>query len=131
MLDVRTEELLNIMNKQFPKAKIEEVLRAWYKGKVASPLRRRAKDPRNTGGTVFDIQPEVSSIEVVQVCVEVEPLMDFELQTSRVIRRGGYRNCDDFVQHLLSGLEAEFNKHYAIPVGIAVNQSRGVRVHAS
>lgn len=119
------------MGKQFPKAKIEQVLRAWWKSKAESPLRRRAKDPRTTGGTVFDIQPEVSSIEVVQICVEVEPLMNFELQPSRVIRRGGYRNCDDFVQHLLSGLEAEFKKYHAVPVGIAVKPSGGVRVHAS
>lgn len=119
------------MSKQFPKAKIEESLRAWWQHKVSSPLRRKAADPRKTGGTVFDIQPEVSSVEVVQVCVEVEPLIGFELQPSRVIKRGGYRNCDEFIQHLLPRLEAEFSKHYAVPSGIAVKPSGGVRIHAN
>ncbi len=119
------------MSKGFPKAKVEQYLRAWWQGKIASPLRRRAADPRKAGGTVFDIQPEVSSIEAVEVCLEVEPLMGFELKSSRVIRRGGYQNCDDFVQHLLPRLEAEFSKYYAIPSGIAVKPSGGVSVHAS
>jgi hypothetical protein len=131
MLDVGTKECLSIMSRRFPKAKIEEHLKGWWKRKVASPLRRRTADPKKTGGTVFDIQPEVSSIETVEVCLEVEPLMGFELKSSRVIRRGGYRTCDDFIQHLLPRLEAEFNKYYAVPVGIAMKPSGGVRIHAN
>jgi hypothetical protein len=131
MLDVRTKEYSRIMVKHFPKAKIEEQLRAWWKRKVASPLRRRTADPKKAGGTVFDIQPEVSSVETVEVCLEVEPLMGFEIKSSRVIRRGGYRTCDDFIQHLLPRLEAEFNKYYAITLEIAVKPSGGMRIHAN
>lgn len=119
------------MSKQFPKAKIQEILRGWWQRKLASPLRRKAADPKKTGGTVFDIQPEVSSVEVVQVCVEVEPLLGFEIQPSGVIKRGGYRSCDEFVQHLLHRLEAEFSKYYAVPSGITVKPSGGVRIYAS
>jgi hypothetical protein len=131
MLDVRTKEYLSIMGKQFPKAEIEVQLRAFWQRKVASPLRRRKTDPRKTGGTVFDIQPEVSSMEVVKVCTLVEPLVGFKLKPGRVIKRGGYRTCDEFVQHFLSRLAVEFSKYYSVPLAVTAKTSGGVSVNAS
>ena len=92
----------------FPKSAIEDKLRAWYKRKKESPLAKKKTNPRKTGGTVFDIQPEVSSQEAVQVFIEVEPLLGFKLKT-KIVKLGGYGSCDEFVQHLLLGIEAQFN----------------------
>jgi hypothetical protein len=56
----------------------------------------------------LDILPEVSSQEAVQVFIEIEPIVGFKL-SSDIVKRGGYTSRDEFVQHLLSGIEAKFN----------------------
>lgn len=116
---------------RFPKGEIEERLRDWWARKVARPLRRRTKDPMKKGGTVFDVQPEVSSTEAVEVFIEIEPLLGFKIKGSRVVRRGGYRTCDDFVQHMLPRLETEFTKHHAVLAGIGARPSKEVRPHVN
>ena len=95
----------------FPRAKIEDELRKWWKRRVASPLRRRVTDPRKTGGTVFDIQPEVASQEVVSILTAIEPILGFKLETSRIIKKGGYKNEDEFVTHILPQLELRYLKN--------------------
>lgn len=115
----------------FPGAKIEERLRAWWKRKAESPLRQRTPDPRKQGGTVFDIQPEVSSTETVEVFLEVEPLLGFKLTSSGLIKPGGYRTCDEFVQHFLPRLHAKFSEVKPLPEKIASKPEGGTRAHAS
>jgi len=59
-------------------------------GKTESPLRRSTPDPRKSGGNVFDILPEVSSTEGVEVFLEVEPLLGFKIKGSGgIIKPGG------------------------------------------
>jgi hypothetical protein len=100
---------------EFPKSQLEQKLRKWWQRKVASPLRRRVADPRKTGGTVFDIQPEVSSQEVVQILVEVERILGFKLDTGRIIKRGGYQSVEEFVTHVIPQLQTRFRNHHAVP----------------
>jgi len=115
----------------FPSKKIEQKLRAWWKRKAESPLRQRASDPRKQGGTVFDIQPEVSSTETVEVFLEVEPLIGFKLTSSGLVKPGGYRTCDEFVHHFLPRLEAKFAEDNVTPEKIARTATEGTRAHAS
>jgi hypothetical protein len=97
----------------FPAAEIEKRLRSWWQRKNQSPLRRTTQDPRKSGGNVFDILPEVSSTEAVEIFIEVEPLLGFKLKGSGgIIKPGGYRNCDEFVQHMLPRLQQRFNDNY-------------------
>jgi hypothetical protein len=114
---------------KFPKSQLEQKLRKWWQRKISSPLRRRVPDPRKTGGTVFDIQPTVSSQEVVQILVEIERILGFKLDTSRIIKRGGYQNVDEFVTHVLPQLQTRFLKHYTVPQR-PPKPVEGVIVHA-
>lgn len=113
-----------------PKAELEDALRKWWARQIKSPLRRRAA-PEKTGGTVFDIQPEVSSQEAVNVFLCLEPLLGFKLKSSSIIKRGGYQDCDEFVKHLLPQLAAKFAKHHAAPTKSSVKTAGGVTAHAS
>ena len=112
----------------FPKKELEDRLRKWWQKRVASPLSRRVADPRKTGGTVFDIQPEVASQEVVSILTAIEPLLGFKLDTSRIIKRGGYRSVDEFIGDVLPKLGLAFLKHYSAHPAKKV---QGVRVNAS
>jgi hypothetical protein len=114
---------------KFPKSQLDQKLRKWWQRKVASPLRRKVPDPRKDGGTVFDIQPEVSSQEVVQILVEVEQVLGFKLDTSRIIKRGGYQNVDEFVTHVLPQLQTRFLNHHTVPPRTP-KPVEGVIVHA-
>src|SRR5436305_14506519 len=114
----------------FPKAELEDRLRKWWQKRVASPLRRRVSDPRKTGGTVFDIQPEIASQEVVCILTQIEPLLGFALDTSRIIKRGGYQNVEEFVRDILSKLEPLHLKRQVVST-LAAKPVRGVTVHAS
>lgn len=119
------------MEPAFPKEKIEATLAAWWKRKTESPLNRKKADPRLAGGTVFDIQPEVSSIEAVEVFLEVEPLVDCKLNSGAIIKPGGYQNCDEFVQHLVKGLESKFYEQHPISNTMNSKPQEGTKAHAS
>lgn len=118
------------MIKQFPRNEIEERLRSWWKRKTKSPLARKNVDPRTSGGTVFDIQPEVSSIEAVEVFLEVEPLLGFEIKNSGIVKQGGYQSCDEFVKQLLPRLEEKFNGVNSPPMKNLATQEERTRLYA-
>lgn len=95
--------------KKFPSKELEKILRDWYTRKTSSPLKRkRVKMP----GSIFDIQPEVSSQETTQIVVEVEPLMGFKVKTREIIKPGGYRSIDEFVSYTLPRLERLHDPRY-------------------
>ena len=126
MLDIPTRLKADCM--AFPKAELEDRLRKWWKRKVASPLRRRVPDPRKTGGTVFDIQPEVSSQEVISILTAIEPILGVTLETSRIIKRGGYKSEDEFATHILPQLELRYLRNSAQR---SAQPAKGVRANVS
>lgn len=93
----------------FPRTEAEVALRSWWRANSSSTSRLRSKDAREKGGTVFDIQPEVSSQDAVEVLLELETVIGFEPPTS-MIKRGGYSNVNEFVEQLLPQLEKHFSK---------------------
>lgn len=109
----------------FPKSQVERALSKWYERQLKSPLRRK------TEGTVFGIQPEVSSQEAVDVFLELEPIVGFEIKGSKLIKSGGYESCDEFVKHLLPQIEARYAKQFPVARTSSTQPARGVTAHAN
>lgn len=103
-----------VISKTYPASKIETVLGNWYDDRMQTAL-RRPKSPeerKSRGGSVFDIQPELSSQQAVAVLLELEEILGYEPK-KKVIRRGGYRSRSEFIKDLSAKIEADFNDHYA------------------
>lgn len=99
--------------KVFPKAAIQKLLGTWWSSKTQSPLKKPkpAGDAHSNGGTVFDIQPELSSQQAVGVLLDLKDELGYEPK-KKVIRRGGYSGKSAFIDHLCNALEKDFNAHY-------------------
>ena len=99
--------------RQFPKGRVETTLANWWRTQQSGTARRGNpfSDARTKGGTVFDIQPQVSSQESVTVLLELQPVLGYEPSTS-VIKRGGYKNCDEFVRELTARVAEDFAKKH-------------------
>jgi hypothetical protein len=109
--------------RNFRKNEFEKILRDWYTAKARSPLKRKKS---KIGGTVFDLQPEISSQETTQIVVEVEPLMGFRVKTGMIIKQGGYRNIEEFVSYTMPRLEKLFNAKYNAPRKLVAHHAGGV-----
>src|SRR6266478_9041297 len=92
----------------FPRARVEAALTDWCDHPTSSALARRRppEECRRLGGTVFDIQPAICSVEAALAVLQLEPLLGFQLGKN-VIPRGGYNSHKQFVQDLTSRLEIE------------------------
>ena len=97
----------------FPRAQVESALAAWWDQRTGSALARRRppEECRRLGGTVFDIQPAICSVEAALAVLQLEPLLGFELGKN-VIPRGGYNSHEQFARDFISRLEVEYAKHY-------------------
>ena len=106
---------MNNSRAAFPPAQVESALAAWWDQRTASALNRRRppEECRRLGGTVFDIQPTISSIEAVLAMLQLEALLGFEL-AKNVLPHGGYDSREQFVRDLTSRLEIEYAKHHGL-----------------
>lgn len=97
--------------RRFPRKEVETALRNWWEEQLASSARYGDpfSDARTKGGTVFDIQPKVSSQEAVTVLLKLEKVLGYEPPTS-VIKRGGYKTCDELVQDLTARVSEHYSK---------------------
>ena len=101
---------------KYPKTEVGHLLRTWWTKQMASPLRRPPQTPavtRKEGGTIWDVQPELSSQQAVTVLADLESILGFRPKTS-VIRHGGYRGLEQFTQDLSANVESAFNEHYGV-----------------
>jgi hypothetical protein len=99
---------------EFPATGVRQFLEGWYDDQMKSAL-RLPKTPEQLlkeGGTVFDIQPEMSSTKAVAVLLKLKKILGFE-PSKKVIKRGGYRNKQEFVATMLSALERVFVARHA------------------
>lgn len=94
---------------EFSAIQVTEFLEGWYSEQMKSALRipKTPEQLLKEGGTVFDIQPELSSTKAVAVLLKLKKILGFE-PSKKVIKRGGYRNKQDFVATMLSALERVF-----------------------
>jgi hypothetical protein len=91
---------------EFARAQVESALRDWWDQRtVSAPARRRPPEEcRRLGGTVFDIQPAICSVEAALAVLELEPLLSFQL-SKNLIPRGGHNHREQFVRDVISRLE--------------------------
>lgn len=120
-----------VVSKNYPKTAVETALGKWYDDLMHTAL-RRPKSPeerKSQGGSVFDIQPELSSQQAVAVLLEMEQILGYEPK-KKVIRRGGYRSRSEFIQDLSSKIETDFNDRYAVrkPVIAVVEVEKPIHV---
>ncbi|MGA3106472.1 MAG: hypothetical protein ABSD53_18480 [Terriglobales bacterium] len=115
----------------FPKERIERILGQWWDEKINSTLaqRRSPEECRRLGGTVFDIQPELSSTQAVPVLLELSDLLGYE-PDKEVIRSGGYQGRNDFIQGMCQRLEADHAEKQGISKPPSVLTAKGANVHA-
>jgi len=109
----------------FEERELEAALRKWYRGQIISPLRRKDQ------GTVFGIQPEVSSQEAIDVFLELEPLLGFEIKGSSIVKSGGYENIEEFIKDLMPKLKQRYDKQFPAVKKTVVKTTGGVIAHAS
>ncbi len=110
---------------EFPKKRVETALKNWYKRKIESPFRKK------TEGTVFDLQPEISSVETVAVFLEIKPLVGDLKNKSNLIKPGGYRSCTEFINDMLPKLEKRFNKYKKNAKQFSPKIERGVQANVN
>jgi hypothetical protein len=87
----------------FTEAEVEKTLRDfWHEQQNSSAA---YGDPFSDAGegTVFDIEPRVSSQEAVTVLIKLKKVLGYEPPAS-VIKRGGYKTCEEFVQDLAANV---------------------------
>jgi hypothetical protein len=102
----------------FPTEKLKTMFSGWWDSKVQSPLKLPSKVP--AAGTVFALQPELSSQQAVGILVSCIALLGYR-PSVEVIQKGGYVNKAAFVAGLLAAISAEFNnKQVASPAAQAV-----------
>jgi len=106
--------------KRIPWREIQRLLESWWDDVVNSSIRKpqNRAQVRQSGGTVFDIQPTVSSGQAVGALLALEPLLGFKASTN-VLRREGYDRKNDFVRELCSRLRAEAKNRNTQTVGTA------------
>jgi len=112
----------------FPRAQVESALKAWWDERLGSAVARcrPAEDCRRLGGTVFDIQPAISFIEIATAMLQLEALLGFELGKN-AIPRGGYDSREQFVRDLTARLEIEHAKHHGLPGALCSKSGKTVR----
>ena len=89
----------------FPRQQLTHFLRGWYRDQMTCALRspKPAEEAKRSGGTVFDIYPELSSVSAVPVLLRLGDILGYE-PTRRSIKPGGYRSEHDFVSDMLTRL---------------------------
>lgn len=97
----------------FPEADVIDALKKFWAEETGSSAKLGSPfgAPRKGGGSVFDVRPELDSLRAVEVLLVVEPVIGIELPDS-VVKLGGYNSCDEFVDHMASGIRAVFEKHH-------------------
>jgi hypothetical protein len=104
----------------YPKAQVEKALEHWYDDRMKTALRtpKSPEERKTTGGSVFDIQPELSSQQAVAVLLEMEEILGFEPK-KKVIRRGGYSSRGQFAKDLSARIESEYNDRFGVRKPVA------------
>src|ERR1700722_14658315 len=97
---------------RLPRNEVETILRNWWKAQqdFSASYGDPFSDAQNKGsGTVFDIQPKLSSQEAVTVLIKLKEVLGYEPPTS-VIKRGGYKASEEFVQDLTTRVNEGYSK---------------------
>lgn len=96
----------------FPTATIETCIREFL-AREAEMQQNLHGISQSTGGSGSAVGPKpfIDSLVVVEILLEVEDVVPFELSES-LVRPGGYECVDDVLQHLMPELERRWRKYY-------------------
>lgn len=89
----------------FPAESVTKILNDWWNAKTQSPLKSPTKGV--VKGTVFALQPELSSQQAVGVLVACKQVLGYR-PSKDTIKKGGYANKADFVKTLSQEIQKEF-----------------------
>lgn len=96
---------------KFPIKETETFVREWWHEQEQARIRRGNPfaDAKSKGGTVFAVQPQLSSLEAVAILTRLNSVLGFEPSKS-TIKKGGYKDIEEMVSDFLPHLEKQFNK---------------------
>ena len=96
----------------FPAAEVESCIRGFLaqEGSVQASLRGAARATNGVEGIVGP-QPVIDSLVVVEMLVEIEFNVPFNLPDS-LVQAGGYEGVDEVVQDLIPRIQERWRKHY-------------------
>lgn len=99
----------------FPEKGIEVCIRDFLASEAETQAALHGDCDANSGivspATTSGPQPVIDSLVVVEVLLEIEPLVPFELPDS-FVRTGGYESIDEVIGHLIPKLKEKWDKHH-------------------
>lgn len=57
-------------------------------------------------------EPDLDSLAIVDVILEIEEVVDFDIPPEKVIRKGGYMTTDEAVQDIAGRLQRQWDRHH-------------------
>ncbi len=116
----------SLSKKSFPTEVIAKVLADWWNSKTQSPLKSPPKT--KVKGTVFALQPELSSQQAVGVLVSCKGILGYR-PSKDTIKKGGYADKAEFIKTLLAAIEKEFDSKQ--PAAQTSQLQEGVSLNAT
>lgn len=89
----------------FPEADVIAALAEWWDAEADV----RRDDPFANPGTLYDVVVDIDSLSVVNVLLVVEKILGFEPPVT-VIKKGGYRDRQEMINHLVPAMREHFRK---------------------
>jgi hypothetical protein len=112
-------------------SRVETTLGNWYDERMKTALRtpKSPDERRSSGGSPWDIQPELSSQQAVAVLLDLEEILGYEPK-KKVIRRGGYSSRGQFIKELSARIESDYNDRHGVrkPVASVVGVENQIHV---
>lgn len=96
----------------FPAQEIEVSIRGFLaeEGEMQTQLHGKKSETGDSQNT-FGPQPSIDSLVAVELLIEIETNVGFELPMS-LIKAGGYDSVDDVVQNLMPELKRQWEKYH-------------------
>ena len=94
----------------FPAQAIEATIRDFLAEEGAMQAALHGSSSTSTVAGAIGPQPVIDSLVVVEVLLELETQVPFDLPES-LVRAGGYDSVDEVVQHLMPKLQQRWNQY--------------------
>jgi len=98
----------------FPEADIRAVLLDSLLDNVRNQATMFGKILPSDEGELASSPIEIDSLVVVDISIEAEPLLGFEIRAERIVRQGGYGSVEEAVSDVLFKLAKEWQKHHKL-----------------
>ena len=90
----------------FPEAEVTEALSEWWDAEMDV----RRDDPFAKPGTLYDLVVDMDSLSMVNGLLVLEKILGFEAPVT-AIKRGGYRDRQEMIDHLVPRIGDIYRKH--------------------